>query len=268
MTTDADLIASGLLPASWTAAVGTPVSATGGGLDAAVTATAGIVAAVLGCWVLLALGFALAQRATAGRPLATAVLDRCLALVAPGTAGRVLRAAVGLGATGAGLLGPLLATATAEAASPGRPTTRHDLVVVGGGPTKTATTSATTTAPATATTSATTSVHDHGVPPGHPDSGTAAPDPVPDARRDGSLTLWPMSRPGRGESNTGLAAGRQDVVVLRGDSLWAIAARLLPNGSADTAIDAAWRELYAANRAVVGADPNLLLPGQILRVPS
>ncbi len=254
MTTDADLIARGLLPASWTPAVGTPVAATGGGLDAAVTATAGIVAAVLGCWVLLALGFALAQRTTAGRPLATAVLDRCLALVAPGTAGRVLRAAVGLGATGAGLLGPLLATATAEAASPGRPTTPHDLLVAGGGLTKTAT--------------ATASAQQHGVPLGHTDSGTTAPDSGPDARRDRPLTLWPMSRPERDESNAGLAAGRQDVVVLRGDSLWAIAARLLPDGSADPAIDAAWRELYAANRAVVGADPNLLLPGQVLRVPS
>jgi len=171
MTTHADLIASGLLPASWTPAVATPVAASGGGLDAAVAATAGMVAAVLGCWLLLALGFALAQRATAGRPVATAVLDRCLALVAPGTAGRVLRAAVGLGATGAGLLGPLLATATAEAASPGRPTSPPELAVAGGGATRTAATTAT----------ATPSVRHHGVPVDQSGSDVTAPDPVPDA---------------------------------------------------------------------------------------
>jgi nucleoid-associated protein YgaU len=57
------------------------------------------------------------------------------------------------------------------------------------------------------------------------------------------------------------------VVVEPGDSLWRIAARQLPPGADADTIDAAWRLWYAANRSVIGADPNLLLPGQQLHVP-
>lgn len=57
------------------------------------------------------------------------------------------------------------------------------------------------------------------------------------------------------------------VVVGPGDSLWAIAARTLPPGARPAAVDARWREIWAANRATVGADPDLILPGQRLRLP-
>jgi nucleoid-associated protein YgaU len=57
------------------------------------------------------------------------------------------------------------------------------------------------------------------------------------------------------------------VLVRPGDSLWLITAhRLGPNAeSADVA--AAWPHWYAANRAVIGDDPNLILPGQLLSPP-
>ena len=58
------------------------------------------------------------------------------------------------------------------------------------------------------------------------------------------------------------------VVVHRGDTLWAIAARHLGGRPSDTQIDASWRTWYAANRAVIGNDPNLILPGQQLRPPA
>jgi nucleoid-associated protein YgaU len=35
----------------------------------------------------------------------------------------------------------------------------------------------------------------------------------------------------------------------------------------DAAIDRRWREIYAANRAVVGPDPDLIRPGERLRLP-
>lgn len=57
------------------------------------------------------------------------------------------------------------------------------------------------------------------------------------------------------------------VTVRPGDSLWRIAAAHLPPGASAARIAAAWPRWYAANRRTVGADPDLLLPGQPLRVP-
>lgn len=57
------------------------------------------------------------------------------------------------------------------------------------------------------------------------------------------------------------------VTVEPGDSLWTIAAAHLPGGSPNAAIAAAWPRWYAANRAVIGDDPNLIHPGQVLSAP-
>jgi nucleoid-associated protein YgaU len=62
-----------------------------------------------------------------------------------------------------------------------------------------------------------------------------------------------------------------DRVVVRGDCLWYIAAgsllgqlgRLPDDAEVAAAVDAWWR----ANADVVGPDPDLLLPGQVLRAP-
>lgn len=56
-------------------------------------------------------------------------------------------------------------------------------------------------------------------------------------------------------------------VVRRGDSLWAIAEARLPGDATDAEIIAAWRAVHHANRAVVGADPDLIHPAQRLRLP-
>lgn len=61
------------------------------------------------------------------------------------------------------------------------------------------------------------------------------------------------------------AAAPTTVVVAPGDSLWSITADLLP-GAGDAAIAAAWPRLYAANSGVVGADPDLIHPGQVLTI--
>ena len=58
------------------------------------------------------------------------------------------------------------------------------------------------------------------------------------------------------------------VTVRPGDSLWAIACRLLPRDADDPEISAAWHGLAVANHAVLGSDPDLIHPGTRLRVPA
>ncbi|GAA1527321.1 hypothetical protein [Kribbella lupini] len=78
---------------------------------------------------------------------------------------------------------------------------------------------------------------------------------VPDRPTDGAPVRY-----------TNLASGRH--VVLRGESLWSIAAAELGAGASDSAIAARWPHWYAANRAVIGPDPDVLLPGQVLQSPA
>lgn len=58
------------------------------------------------------------------------------------------------------------------------------------------------------------------------------------------------------------------VVVRRGDTLWDLAARHL--GVSISARDVAleWPRWYAVNRSTIGADPDLIRPGQLLRAPA
>jgi resuscitation-promoting factor RpfA len=74
-------------------------------------------------------------------------------------------------------------------------------------------------------------------------------------------------------SNLVIGAAHRDTidesyVVRRGDALWDIAARHL--GPDATAVDIAreWPRWYAANRAVIGADPSLIRPGEVLHAPA
>lgn len=69
---------------------------------------------------------------------------------------------------------------------------------------------------------------------------------------------WSSGRPERHDAR---------VVVLRGDTLWSIAARHLGPAASSADIDAEWHRWLAANRDVIGADANLILPGQLLSPP-
>lgn len=62
--------------------------------------------------------------------------------------------------------------------------------------------------------------------------------------------------------------GTATVVVVRGDTLWDIAARHLPDGASAADVAAAWPAWYAANAATIGPEPGLILPGQVLVAPS
>ena len=57
------------------------------------------------------------------------------------------------------------------------------------------------------------------------------------------------------------------VRVHKGDSLWLIAAHRLGRHAEPGDIAATWPRWYAANRAVIGDDPNLIRPGQLLQPP-
>jgi resuscitation-promoting factor RpfA len=58
-----------------------------------------------------------------------------------------------------------------------------------------------------------------------------------------------------------------EVVVHRGDTLWAIAARRLDPAATAADIEAECRRWFAVNREAIGDDANLILPGQLLRPP-
>lgn len=63
-------------------------------------------------------------------------------------------------------------------------------------------------------------------------------------------------------------AGRPRTVHVRpGDSLWAIAARTLGPRASAADVTSYWHRMHALNDATIGADPDLLRPGQELRLP-
>lgn len=114
-----------------------------------------------------------------------------------------------------------------------------------------------------------------------PDSGPADPYfTVPDRTTAGraAVEVDPSWQPAAPAPSPGLAAGRAPgpgrqpgpaaVVVRAGDTLWDIAARDLGSLATDAEVAGHWPRWYAANRAVIGADPAVLLPGQILTPPS
>jgi nucleoid-associated protein YgaU len=58
------------------------------------------------------------------------------------------------------------------------------------------------------------------------------------------------------------------VVVQTGDSLWEIAARDLAAGASDAQVAQAWPRWWSANRVLIGDDPSLIHPGDLLIPPT
>lgn len=101
---------------------------------------------------------------------------------------------------------------------------------------------------------------------GAPDRSAAA---EPRAPADAATTAPTLGAPPTETPPTGTPVpDASSVTVHAGDSLWSIAAAHLPPGSDDAAVAAAWPRWYAANRSVVGDDPDLIHPGQVLAVPA
>lgn len=100
-----------------------------------------------------------------------------------------------------------------------------------------------------------------------PSGATATPRPAPDPR---FVPTRPRVRPvlGPGFLAQGGIPHPDGVVVHRGDTLWSLAARQLGPDATDAEIAVHWPRWYAANRAVIGPDPDLIRPGQVLVPPS
>jgi hypothetical protein len=100
--------------------------------------------------------------------------------------------------------------------------------------------------------------------PGNPNRGNAGETP---GRGTGAAT---GSNPGNANgSGPGAARGSNTcgVRVRPGDSLWLIAARRIGPGASDAQVADSWPQWYAANRKVIGVDPDVILPGQQLIPP-
>jgi nucleoid-associated protein YgaU len=92
--------------------------------------------------------------------------------------------------------------------------------------------------------------------------------------------LQPDWRPSAPVTDPGLLSARQvrasqlplekpgEITVLAGDTLWDIAARELGPTAPDLDVALRWPRWYQANQAVIGENPDALLPGQILNPPS
>jgi len=55
-------------------------------------------------------------------------------------------------------------------------------------------------------------------------------------------------------------------VVRSGETLWQIAKDELGPNATNAQISATWPSIYQANRAIIGSNPNLIRPGQVLRL--
>ena len=84
----------------------------------------------------------------------------------------------------------------------------------------------------------------------------------PDRPRPGLLSGLPLPERAEGPAHPAPLA----VVVRRGDTLWAIAERDLPTDAGVGEISERWHAVYRRNRGVVGPDPDLILPGQVLKL--
>ncbi|MFE9170257.1 transglycosylase family protein [Streptomyces kebangsaanensis] len=90
-----------------------------------------------------------------------------------------------------------------------------------------------------------------------PTRGSADSAPSVEQRTQGTRTApsqRPSRTPARETGHTNRSASRGDCTVRAGDTLSGIAAR---HGTT-------WQRLYAANKSVIGGDPDLIVPGQRL----
>ncbi|MCB7137234.1 LysM peptidoglycan-binding domain-containing protein [Cellulosimicrobium marinum] len=104
-------------------------------------------------------------------------------------------------------------------------------------------------------------------------TGTTAHEPTPGART-GTTALPPADALGAAERDAALVVTRdlgtttREVVVVRGDTLWSIAERELGPGATVGDVAAEVSRWHAANQDVVGDDPDLIRPGQVLVPPT
>ncbi|WP_350308852.1 LysM peptidoglycan-binding domain-containing protein [Sanguibacter hominis] len=104
-------------------------------------------------------------------------------------------------------------------------------------------------------------------------SVTAAQDatsPHERARSEGSQARKdaPVAGQRKPSTRATTSPGRETVTVRSGDTLWALAARSLGSAATNARIAHEWPRWHDANRDLIGDDPHLIRPGEILTVPT
>ena len=96
-----------------------------------------------------------------------------------------------------------------------------------------------------------------------------SPPPRPAGAGDrGPGALVELVSSGAVRRDAGADAGADELVVRRGDTLWAIAARALGPGASDAEIAAEWPRWWQRNKPAIGENPDLLIPGTRLTAPA
>ncbi|WP_028050223.1 LysM peptidoglycan-binding domain-containing protein [Cellulomonas sp. URHD0024] len=282
-------LAYGLATRAHTLATASSVRTVDSLVEIAVCGTGALVAGWLAASALLALGCLAARLVGSSWHLGERVVHRCAPTVVRRSLVLVVGASIGLGAaTGASAAvaptPPPTATAAAssvtaddfgwavttpaDAAAPGpTPATAAppvDVPTAASGSAPTATSAVPTPAtpvstPATPELAPATPLPAPATPLPAPVSTPVAPAPQA-AAPAAAQTPAPAAGTNR-EARTG------DVVVVAGDSLWAIAARHLAPDASDAEIAASWPQWYHANATVIGPDPGLIVAGQELTAP-
>jgi nucleoid-associated protein YgaU len=105
-----------------------------------------------------------------------------------------------------------------------------------------------------------------------PAFGAGMPAPTPAAPVASRPAKSPPTAPGLGPlgpvPQTPSSTWSRTITVVRGDTLWAIAARHLGPDASPLQVAREWPRWYAANRTVIGSNPDLIRVGQILTVPT
>jgi nucleoid-associated protein YgaU len=101
-----------------------------------------------------------------------------------------------------------------------------------------------------------------------PAPSDAAPPPPEPGWTPARPTVRPQPSPRLLAGAAAPAAGAATVVVHRGDTLWDIVRHHLGASATDAEVAEQWPAWHAANRAVIGADPGRILPGQVLHAPT
>ncbi len=105
-----------------------------------------------------------------------------------------------------------------------------------------------------------------------PGFGAGLPAPAATSPAAGRPVNSPATTPGLGPlgpaPHTTSSTASRTVTVVRGDTLWAIAARHIGPQASPLQVAREWPRWYAANRTVIGSNPNLIRAGQVLTVPT
>ena len=100
-----------------------------------------------------------------------------------------------------------------------------------------------------------------------PETSSEAQQTPPASSADAAVQIGALQSGPSSTDQPATLPGFAAVTVRPGDSLWSLAARDLGSEATADTIAARWPQWYEANRDVIGGDPGLIHPGQLLHAP-